>query len=218
MITTITGFLFNRWSFLILAIVIIVALVGAGRLVFNKYTIGSLVLLALGIGLWTWHDKKVEDDRVATAAPYIKLIDDNNKAAEKKLKEETDRVDAANKVLKDFSTQQEAKDHANTQTITALNSKLRNTRLRDPYSQTRCSGSSTQGGNSTNTQSSAGDTPEGSGLLSVEASEFLWGYALESAQINKAYIACRAYAYKVRETLIAETESGGIVLALSEWK
>src|SRR5665647_123615 len=101
------GFLFNRWTFLILVIVVIVALVGAGKLIWNRYTISGLVLLALGIGLWSWHDKAVKDDRTATAAPYIKLIDDNNKAAEKKLAEETAKTTAVSKALKEFSTQQE---------------------------------------------------------------------------------------------------------------
>lgn len=34
------------------------------------------MLLTLCIGLWTWHDKLVKDDRTATAAPYIQQIKD----------------------------------------------------------------------------------------------------------------------------------------------
>lgn len=39
----------------------------------------------------------------------------------------------------------------------------------------------------------------------------------EADKINVAYIACRADIYKVREAMIAESDSGGIVLAISGW-
>ena len=168
MLTAISSFLFNRYSLFFVVLVVIIVLVGAGKLIWNRYTIGFLVILGLCIGLWSWHDKLIKDDRVAVVAPYIKLIDDNNKAAEAKFKEETDKVAAVTAALKTFSDQQEKTNATNTQTITTLNTKLRATRLRDPYSQTRCSGGSAQSSVAASAPSGATDGAETSGLLSEQ--------------------------------------------------
>jgi hypothetical protein len=213
--TAILGFLFSRWTFLILAVVVVGVLVSTGRLFLSKYTIGGLVLLALGIGLWSWHDKAVKDDRIAVAAPYIKEIKDNNDAAEKKLKEETAKTDAVTKALKEFSTQQELEGAINEKTVILLADKLNAAgRLRDPY-QTGCSGSSAQSGNTVSAESGAGNATGTGGELSKEFDGFLKLRFMQADKINVAYASCRAYAYKVREALITETKSGGIVLAMS---
>lgn len=207
--------IFNRYSLLILAIVIVVALVGAQKLAYNRYTVGGLLVLALGIGLWSWHDKAVKDDRVAIAAPYIKLTKDNNDAAAAKLKEETDKTTAVTKAFKEFSTQQEKIDVTNTQAIFALNVKLRNTRLRDPGKTGGCS-SGAQSTNPARANDSATDAGQGSGLLSNEASNFLWDFALDADRINEAYRSCKSYAQTVRDKLaIADAEP--LVLAMSGW-
>jgi hypothetical protein len=214
MITFISGFLFNRFSFFLVALLVIAALVFFGKLVWNKFVIGGLVLLALCIGLWTYHDKLIKDDRTATAAPYIKLIDDNNKAAEKKLADETDRVNATNKQLTFALALQEKNDVTNDQVITILADKLHATRLRDPY-QTRGCSSGAQSPNPANTQSSAGDGAGTGGELSTEFDGFLKLRFLQADKINTAYASCRAQLYKIREAMIAQNDEGGIVLAMS---
>lgn len=213
--SAILGFLFSRWTLLIAAVVIVMVLVNAGKLVFNKYVIAGLLTLAVGIGLWSWHDHLVTADRLAVTTPYIDAIKKANDEAVVKLKEETAKTDAATKALKEFSTRQEGIDHANTETITALNSKLRNTRLRDPGKTGGCGGGA-QGSNPASADNSAASAGAGDGLFSIEASDFLWDFALTADRVNEALRSCRAYAQEVK-TLIAETESGGIVLAVSEW-
>jgi hypothetical protein len=69
----ILGLFFSKWMLLILALVII-ALVGAGKLIYNKWVLGALVLLALGFAAFSWHGGKVAADRTATAKPYIAQI------------------------------------------------------------------------------------------------------------------------------------------------
>lgn len=213
--TTVLGLLFSRWTLLLVAVLLVVALVGAQKLVYNRYSVGGLVLLALGIGLWTWHDAAVKADRVATAAPWIKLIKDNNDAAEAKLAVETAKTAAETKALKEFSIQQEGIDHANDQTIVSLNAKLRATRLRDPGKAGGCSGGAT-GANPASASAGAADAGQGSGLLSESASNFLWDQALAADRINEAYRSCRAYAQAVREAIaIADAEPLVLAMALS---
>lgn len=209
------GLIFNRYSLLILAVVIVAALVGAQKLIWNKATIGGLLVLALGIGLWSLHDRWVKTDRLAATAPYIKLIKDNNDAAEAKLKELTDKIEATTRQLKFAIIDQEKTNATNLQTI-VTNNQRPPIRLRDPY-KTGSSGSCPQTGSTGNPQSGPGNGTEASGLLSTQASADIWGTDFEADRINVAYIACRTYAYKVMEAMIAQTESGGIVLAMAAW-
>lgn len=159
---------------------------------------GALLLVgAMSAGYLGWR----AHERGVGAAPYIQMIKDNNYAAVAKLKEETAKSDAATKALKEFSTRQEGIDHANTQTIVSLNSKLRSTRLRDPGKAGGCSGGAT-GANPASAGPGAASASAGSGLLSESASDFLWDFTLSADRINEAYRSCRAYAQSVRESLI----------------
>lgn len=99
MITTLLGFFLTKWTLLALALVLIV-LIGAGKLIYNRYTLGALVILALGFAAWTWHGSKVAADRTATAKPYIAQIADmteKRKQEIEKQKADADKATAENK-------------------------------------------------------------------------------------------------------------------------
>lgn len=181
--------------------------------IFWLWRIGGVLVLTglITAGYFGWRSH----ERGIGAAPYIQQIKDNNDAAAAKLAELTAKADAATRALKDFATQQEISDHANTQTITALNLKLRAIRLRDPGQTGRCSGG-TQSASPASAADSATDPSQGSGLLSIEASKFLWDFALSADQINAAYRSCRAYAQAVRAQL-AIADAAPLVLAMSDW-
>ena len=87
------AFLFNRYTFLILAVVIIVVLVGAGKLVWNRYTIGGLLALALGIAVWTAYGKLITEQRAIGAQSVPGKWD----AANVILKTAADKATAENK-------------------------------------------------------------------------------------------------------------------------
>lgn len=196
------GLLFNRFTFLILAIAVVVALVGAKKLIWNKWTIGTLVLLALGIGLWTvvqkWESSIRADERVIVVKIYEDALTKQKEQASALLATETAKATAATKELQDFKITQEKEDAINNQTVSILADKLHAMagtagRLRDPY-QTGCGGgggsaqSQTVGG----TQSGQGDGAEAGGLLSPELTQFLFTKDREADAINRAYISCRS--------------------------
>lgn len=87
------GFLFNRWALLILVVVVMVALVGAQKLMWNRYTIGGMLLLVMGIGAWTIHDRWVVAERVRGE----KIVRDEWNAETAVLKLAADLATAANK-------------------------------------------------------------------------------------------------------------------------
>lgn len=203
--STVLGFLFNRYTFLILAIVIIVALVGAGRLVWNRYTIGGLLILALGIGGWTaiqkWEARIRADEHKIVVDEYNFKIEAQKATATALLATETAKVKTAEDALLKLHFEGELRDKTNEGAIVILADKLQRLgRLRDPgFTGCRPSGSSATSQTPASTNNSASDPSDGAGLLSEQASEFLREQAASSDKINIAYIACRADAYEVRQ-------------------
>lgn len=209
--STVLGFLFNRYVFLAVAVLIVVALVGAQKLIWNKWTIGTLVALALGIGVWTaidkWEASIRADERTIVVKIYEDALTKQKKQAAALLATETAKAAAATKALQDFKITQEKEDAINEKTVSILADKLRALagpagRLRDPY-QTGCGvgGGNAQSQSVGGTQSGQGNGAEAGWLLSPELTQFLLTKDNEADAINLAYISCRADAGKVRAEL-----------------
>ena len=141
------------------------------------------------------------------AAPYILAIAQQKAEAAQLLASETAKVLMAERKLTEFHNQQEVVDHANQSTVTALALRVKSLadsagRLRDPHgTASRQSGSGATSPTTASADNSAANTGQGTGLLSVELSDFLQRQAVEADAVNIAYRACRAYSEAVRSSL-----------------
>ena len=156
------------------------------------------ILASLGIVYFSY-EHWVKAEQAIGAAPYIAAIEKQKIEAAATLKVLTEQVQAREKALDDFTNARNENDQVNESAISVLADKLHAAgRLRDP----RATGGS---GPASGTQVAAGsgtgaeDATATSGLLSVEASDFLRGQAQLADEINAAYISCRADAYEVRK-------------------
>lgn len=185
--------LFNRYSFLLIAIAIVVALVFFQKLVWNKWTIGGLLALAITIGAWTGTEKAIasHDARIRNEV----VVEYNTKI--RKQKDEAKAI--FDKAIVDGKKQkedQDAKDTVNDKAIALLAGKLYVARLRDPNAGRGTGGSQA---NSSSTGKGQESGTETSGLLSTELTGLLTKLTREADEINVAYISCRADADNVRK-------------------
>ena len=168
----------------------ILALLNPGRWMLYAAALAALVA---GYFAWQTHERGVG------AAPYIAAIEKQRTEAAATLKRLTEQVQAKEKALQDFTNERNENDATNEGALSVLADKLHAAgRLRDP-SATGCSGATPGTQVAASAAVGAEDTTATSGLLSVEASDFLRGQARLADEINAAYISCRADAFKVRE-------------------
>lgn len=125
-------------------------------------------------------------------------------AADKRLAEETAKVDAAEQAMQEITTAQNVKDYDHEKTVADLSDRLRRAagpsgRLRDPHAAV-CGGGggSTQGDIAGPAGDRPGDAAQADGLLSADLTGLLQRLQLEADTINDAYSSCRAQAIAVR--------------------
>lgn len=159
--------------------------------------------LAAGYASFVAHERGIGDARAA--ARYESALKDQKVDAAHKLADALIDVAALERKLNDRKNTQEITDATNAKTVAALSSKLRDVvgpvgRLRDPYQETGCGGCrhDTAGEAAAATNNRAVDPPEAGGLFSEPATRLLERLTREAAEINLAYISCRADAYSVR--------------------
>lgn len=157
--------------------------------------IGLVILLGVSIG-GTWHFTKnyytnKYDTQIAKLdkdhAKQVKELTDSKIVAERKLGESRNEIDVEhNKTIDE---------------LTARIDTLRrdNVRLRDPGAKASSCPSTNSG-----TTSGSADGDETEGLLSRQATEFLWGFAGEADRVNEELRACRKWVDDVRRITEAE--------------
>lgn len=159
--------------------------------------IGALVL-----GYFAWEKHIRSDERSKVVAEYNAKINQQKEEAAKVLIEETAKVAAVEKKLRDAKDKQENDDAINTKAISLLADKLRSTRLFDPNGVGCGQGSgAAQGSNSSGASLSPNNGAEGGGFLSEATSDFLRQQTRLADEINNAYASCRADAKMIRTTL-----------------
>lgn len=162
--------------------------------------------LVLGYFAWASHQQDIGENRAT--ARYEAALSQQKAEASAKLQAETAKVKQTESQLNAARAALEDKDAQAAKTIAQLRADLRRKSraaggpgLRDPFAGSRLGGSGPLGIAAPGSIGSAASPAEASGLLSEPLERLLLEDYADADELNRAYAACRADAFSVRELM-----------------